>query len=95
MGLNIKNERVCALARDVARRTGQTQTSAIESALEAYLRDLLAQDEDRRERRQVEAAQRNRRVDAIVSTFHAAPRSERTVAELMDELYDPVTGLPR
>lgn len=95
MGLNIKNERVCALARDVAQRTGQTQTGAIESALEAYLRDLLAQDEALREQRRAEQARRNRRADAIIAAFHAAPQSARTVDEIMGDLYDPITGAPR
>ena len=38
MGLNIKNERVHALAREAARVTGKNQTSAIEEALELLLR---------------------------------------------------------
>ena len=33
MGLNIENERVHALAREAARVTGKSQTSAIEEAL--------------------------------------------------------------
>ncbi|WP_269305685.1 type II toxin-antitoxin system VapB family antitoxin [Aeromicrobium sp. HA] len=40
MALNIKNERVHALAREVAQRTGRTQTSAIEFALERLLANL-------------------------------------------------------
>ena len=40
MSLNIKNERVHELAREAARRTGQSQTSAIEAALRAYLCQL-------------------------------------------------------
>lgn len=37
MSLNIKNPRVHLLAREAARRTGTTQTSVIEHALERYL----------------------------------------------------------
>lgn len=37
MGLNIKNERVCALAREAAAETGRTQTGVIELALERLL----------------------------------------------------------
>ena len=37
MGLNIKNERVCALARRAAELTGKTQTSAIEEALQRLI----------------------------------------------------------
>lgn len=43
MGLNIKNERVHALAREAAAMTGGTQTSAIELALERLLAELTAQ----------------------------------------------------
>lgn len=46
MGLNIKNPRVHELAREVARRTGATQTSAIEDALQRRLDDLQAVDDD-------------------------------------------------
>lgn len=40
MALNIKNERVHDLAREAARRTGATQVSALEAALEQYLAGL-------------------------------------------------------
>ncbi len=40
MALNIKNERVHDLAREAARRTGATQVSALEAALEQYLSGL-------------------------------------------------------
>lgn len=40
MAMNIKNERVHELAREAARRTGTTQTSALEAALEQYLETL-------------------------------------------------------
>lgn len=40
MGLNIKNERVCALARQAAERTGLSQTAVIGEALDAYLASL-------------------------------------------------------
>jgi antitoxin VapB len=40
MGLNIKNERVHALAREAARRLGASQTSVIERALERLLGEL-------------------------------------------------------
>ncbi|KGN32867.1 transcriptional regulator [Knoellia sinensis KCTC 19936] len=87
MALNIKNERVVSLARDVAARTGQTQTGAIESALERYLADLV---------REGESDTRRRRLDALLARIDA----ERlpggpTVEEIMDDLYDPATGLPR
>lgn len=40
MALNIKNPRVHELAREAARRTGTSQTSVIEQALERLLADL-------------------------------------------------------
>lgn len=40
MSLNIKNEQVHRLAREAARRTGRTQTGAIELALEQLLASL-------------------------------------------------------
>lgn len=40
MSLNIKNERVHALAREAARRTGKSQTSVIEEALTRLLEDV-------------------------------------------------------
>jgi antitoxin VapB len=40
MGLNIKNERVHDLAREAARRTGMSQTSVIEVALERLLAEV-------------------------------------------------------
>ncbi|SIS03675.1 type II toxin-antitoxin system VapB family antitoxin [Williamsia sterculiae] len=45
MGLNIKNEHVHELAREVARRTGRNQTSAIELALERLLAELRREDD--------------------------------------------------
>lgn len=40
MSLNIKNERVHALAREAANRTGQSQTSVVAQALTRLLEDL-------------------------------------------------------
>lgn len=42
MSLNIKNERVHALAREAASRTGLSQTSVIEESLRRFLDDLEA-----------------------------------------------------
>lgn len=44
MGLNIKNEETCLLARDLARLTGETMTGAITVAL----RERLARERRRR-----------------------------------------------
>lgn len=97
MSLNIKNERVCALAREVASRSGQTQTGAIESALEVYLSQLLETDERERRRREAERAARGKRVDNLLADIHASLTDEDRAAAraMMEDLYDPETGLPR
>ena len=40
MSLNIKNEQTVALVRELARRTGLSQTSAVEDAVRAKLAEL-------------------------------------------------------
>ncbi|MGL5818459.1 MAG: type II toxin-antitoxin system VapB family antitoxin [Phycicoccus sp.] len=89
MGLNIKNERVHALAREAARVTGKTQTSAIEEALEQLLRAHGA-DPD--------ASRRTHKVDlvrSIVAAYAAEPRRADGEIRGADDLYDAETGLPR
>lgn len=49
MGLNIKNEQVCALAREASARTGLSQTAVIGQALTAYLAGLPETRNDRLE----------------------------------------------
>lgn len=87
MSLNIKNERVHALAREAARRSGASQTSAIETALTRYLESL---EEPRRDQR------RRQRVDAVLAEFDARLSDDDRVAMRRDlaELYDD-SGLPR
>ncbi|MGC5614730.1 type II toxin-antitoxin system VapB family antitoxin [Georgenia sp. Z1491] len=91
MGLNIKNERVHALAREAARVTGKTQTSAIEEALE---RLLTAHGEDPARARAQERMRRVRSIVAEYAELPVAPAREGRVTEV-DDLYDEVTGLPR
>lgn len=89
MSLNIKNERVHALAREAARVTGKTQTSAIEEAL---VKLLAAYGVDPVE------AERQRRMDVIRQIqleYAALPEAEgddRIRSE--DDIYDHETGLP-
>ncbi|WP_418061695.1 type II toxin-antitoxin system VapB family antitoxin [Pimelobacter simplex] len=89
MSLNIKNERVHALAREAARVTGKTQTSAIEEALELLLKNYESDPV---------AADRERRLDAIhriqveVADLPVAVGDDRIRDE--NDLYDPETGLP-
>jgi antitoxin VapB len=84
MGLNIKNDEVHRLARDVAARTGETMTHAIQTALEEKLQRLtLAQSAERRRRAQ--------RVRAVLASLPAAPAS---ATSRHDDLYDEA-GLPQ
>ena len=93
MGLNIKNERVCALAKRVAAESGQTQTGAIESALERYLEQLLADTEEAR--RAAVASQRKARLERTLTLIDAErDPNAPSVEQIMDEMYDEL-GLPR
>ncbi|SMC64945.1 type II toxin-antitoxin system VapB family antitoxin [Janibacter indicus] len=86
MGLNIKNQRVHDLAREVAQRTGTTQTSAIEEALQRRLEALRAADDDDARRRRL-----LRLMDEIESDTTDADRAR--TAQIQEELYDD-RGLP-
>lgn len=85
MSLNIKNERVCALAKEAAAETGQSQTSVIEQALER----LLA--EHRADAAESERIERARRTLSDMQMRWAATESERPFTS--DDLYDE-NGLP-
>ena len=86
MVLNIKNERVCRLAKQAAELTGRSQVSVLEEALEAY----LAQHDAR-----AAAARRLERVNATLARIDArmtdADRAQ--IQRHMDEMYDE-NGLP-
>lgn len=82
MGMNIKNERVQNLARQLADETGQSMTSAVEQALEAELARLhLHRD----------VAARKRRIREIVESFGPVPKG---VTSDHSDLYDE-RGLPK
>ncbi|MFT3797516.1 type II toxin-antitoxin system VapB family antitoxin [Microbacterium sp.] len=89
MALNIKNDRVHMLAREAAQLAGTSQASAIEQALEQYLRshgrDPAAADRQRRLARMREIGERYRREEAVPT---------RGIVRVED-LYDETTGLPR
>jgi antitoxin VapB len=91
MSLNIKNERVHALAREAARRTGKTQTSVIEEAL----RRLLAEWDDEPTDAEVDRrwAKLKVRIAASNQAWRALPDDQR-VEFSEEDLYDPETGLP-
>ena len=93
MSLNIKNERVCRLAKEAAERTGRTQVSVLEEALEHCLAEL-ASAEAARER---EVKDRLDRVQQIVAEFNEGLTDEDRAAirrYLDEEMYDE-DGLPR
>ncbi|WP_026530086.1 type II toxin-antitoxin system VapB family antitoxin [Haematomicrobium sanguinis] len=88
MGLNIKNERVHGLVKDLASLTGQSQTSAIEEAVMHRISEL---------RKDAAAPIRSARFDAIreaaqtlIARMPAGFDPERANEELYDE-----RGLPR
>jgi len=84
MALSIRNPKVEILARDVARRTGENITQAIERALEERLAGL---------RTEKEKAGRLRRVRRIVRRLSRLPdRDKRSADEILG--YDE-HGLPR
>ncbi|SOC53687.1 type II toxin-antitoxin system VapB family antitoxin [Ornithinimicrobium cerasi] len=84
MSLNIKNEHVHHLAREAARRTGMTQTSAIEAALTRYLQALDAEQDLTGDRLQTLLRTID---DRLTDSDREAIR--RDLAELHDD-----TGLP-
>lgn len=86
MSLNIKNEHVHALARQLAERTGATQTSAIEDALERRLADLDARDRE---------AARRRRLLRLMDEIESETTDEQRDAtrRVQDQMYDE-SGLP-
>lgn len=87
MGLNIKNERVCDLARQAAAMTGTSQTSAVEAALLSY----IAQHDEASDR-----AERARRARETVAWFdaHLTDADRAAAQQVLDEMYDEM-GLPQ
>lgn len=85
MSLNIKNERTHELVRRLADRTGLSQTSAVEAAVQRWLDEL-----------EVEPTTRAARVDLIVRQIQVGLTVEERAAlrRASDELYDE-SGLPR
>ncbi|MDO5067569.1 MAG: type II toxin-antitoxin system VapB family antitoxin [Propionibacteriaceae bacterium] len=85
MALNIKNQRVCDLAREAADRFNTTQVEVIEKALQ----ELLHSEEQRRQ-------ERYERVMAAIDRIHASMTDEEREAlrNVDQEIYDE-DGLPR
>lgn len=85
MGLNIKNEETCLLARDLAQLTGETMTGAITVAL----RERLAHEKRRRDA--------NAGIEELLAIGRRCAESlgpGSSASEHGDMLYDD-RGLPR
>lgn len=89
MSLNIKNERVHALAREAAAVTGKSQTGAIEEALERLLAAYGADPEERRRAVKIDLAH------DVARRYRAIVVSEEPEIRRVEDLYDASTGLPR
>lgn len=89
MALNIKNERVHALAREAARVTGGSQTSAIEQALELLLREHGV------DAQATEREQRLARILEMGTRFREQERVPGRGVTRAEDLYDETTGMPR
>jgi antitoxin VapB len=89
VSLNIKNNRVHALAREAARVTGKSQTGAIEEALERLLAAYDADPGDLRARAKVDL------VSGLVLEYAEDPGVAEPRVTRVEDLYDDATGLPR
>lgn len=83
MSLNIKNEEIVAAVRELARRTGQTQTQAVGQAVAAELRHL---DEPKDEADRTGAQQRTERLLARLREQISGDVS--TLRNDAEQLYD-------
>lgn len=87
VALNIKNERVCRLAKEAARVSGLTQTGVLEQALEAF----LAQAQQERARQE-----RLRRGRELIESWRGSVTDEdrERTRRFMEQMYDE-NGLPQ
>ncbi len=83
--LNIKNEEVHRKAHELAKLTGESVTTAVGVAIEQRLE--REQQSHKRQNRLELLLQLSKETSALMN-------DGRTSKELMDELYDPETGLP-
>lgn len=90
MSLNIKNERTHAMVKELARRTGRSQTSAVEEAVARWLDEMGVDVDEPLRAKKLDAAR------SIVAEFQA-DLSEQDIARMRShetELYDEL-GAPR
>ncbi|MGB6746222.1 MAG: type II toxin-antitoxin system VapB family antitoxin [Terracidiphilus sp.] len=84
--LNIKDEETHRLTKELAQLTGESLTSAVKTSVKERLE------------RQEKASRTENRMEWLrrITTETAAIMNDgRTSKELMDELYDDETGLPK
>lgn len=86
MALSLKNEETERLARELARRTGESLTVAVTVALK-----------ERLERQEKEKKSEGRMdwLHRITRETSAIMNDGRSSKDLIDELYDSETGLPK
>jgi hypothetical protein len=89
MSLNIKSERTVALVRELAARTGRSQTAAVEEAVSWRLAELDRDDDTRVEKKRTAAADVLRQLHRLLTDDE-----KRAIRRTQDDLYDDV-GLPR
>ena len=87
MSLNIKNERTHDLVKRLAQLTGQSQTKAVEDAVDRRLQEL--------ERAQGLPDYQWARVEAVIEEAHRrlTPEQKAALAHAEEDLYDK-SGLP-
>jgi antitoxin VapB len=86
MGMNIKNPETQRLARELARQTGESITTAITIAIKERLE---------RKKTTSERESRLEWLNRITARTAKIMNDGRSSQELVEELYDPETGLPR
>ena len=88
MGMNIKDPRVHAMAKDLAARRGTSVTEAVRLALEAELTRTTAPGPDNVRSTRLEA------IRQVQASFSELPiKDPRSCRDLQDSLYDD-RGLP-
>jgi antitoxin VapB len=86
MALNIKDEETHRLAKELAQVTGESLTTAVKISVKERLG---------RQRQSSKREGRMEWLERITKETSAIMSDGRTSKELMDELYDDETGLPK
>jgi hypothetical protein len=89
MPLSIKNEETERVVRELADRRGLSLVTAIAQAAQETLARDKAENQSRSEKRELGAW-----LMEIARETGPMMNDGRTTKEIMDELYDPETGLP-